>query len=311
MALIVRPRQRAREWAAGLADRQRSENLTLRLPDGRTLGYAEYGAARGKPILVFHGSPGARLQARVAHAPALARNVRIIAPDRPGQGLSTGRPGRVIEDWPDDVRELADALEIGRFAVVGISGGGPYAAACAWRLPGRVNCAGIISGVVPGAGPDLAADLRRRGLGLLNLVLDMPWLLRAIMDLGALPCRRLSRRIFELVRALAPPEDEAVLRRPEVAAALSAGLREAFRSGGQGVADELLLLMRPWTVRLDEIEAPVRLWHGEADSIVPVAMGRLLADTIRHCRAEFVPGAGHYLVFDRIGPILDAMTSGA
>ena len=76
------------------------------------------------------------------------------------------------------------------------------------------------------------------------------------------------------------------------------------------MADELLLLMRPWTVRLEQIQVPVRLWHGEADGIVPVAMGRYLARSIPHCRAEFIPGGGHYLAFDRIGPVLDAMTSG-
>ena len=309
--MIVRPREKVRARPAGSADGHRSENLTVRLRDGRTLGYAEYGSACGEPVLVFHGSPGARLQVRVAHGPALARGIRIIAPDRPGQGLSTGRPGRAIADWPDDVGELADALGIARCAVVGISGGGPYAAACAWRLPGRVSCAGIISGVVPGAGPELAPYLRGRGLGLLNLVLDTPWLMRAIMDLGAVPCRRLPRRIFELVRALAAPEDQAVLGRAEVAATLSASLREAFRNGGQGVADELLLLMRPWSVRLEEIQVPVRLWHGEADGIVPVAMGRYLARSIPNCRAEFIPGGGHYVAFDRIGPVLDAMTSPA
>ena len=98
-----------------------------------------------------------------------------------------------------------------------------------------------------------------------------------------------------------------MLQRPEVAAALIASLREAFRKGGQGVADDLLLLMRPWTVRPQEIQAPVRLWHGEDDHLVPVAMGRHLAAAIPDCRAEFIPGAGHYFVFDHIGPILDAM----
>jgi pimeloyl-ACP methyl ester carboxylesterase len=77
------------------------------------------------------------------------------------------------------------------------------------------------------------------------------------------------------------------------------------------VADELLLLMRPWTVRPEEIQVPVRLWHGEADGIVPVDMGRYLARTIPNCHAEFISGGGHYVVFDRIGPILDVMTSGA
>ena len=80
-----------------------------------------------------------------------------------GSGLSTRRPGRAIADWPDDVRELADALGIERFAVIGISGGGPYAAACAWGLPGRITRAGIISGVAPPDGPGLASGLRRPG----------------------------------------------------------------------------------------------------------------------------------------------------
>ena len=195
--MIVRPRKSAPQSLAGSAEGHRSENLTLRLRDGRRLGYAEYGAPGGRPILVFR-QPWRAAQARVAHAAALARGIRIIAPDRPGQGLSTGRRGRAIADWPDDVGELADGLGLARFAVVGISGGGPYAAACAWRLPGRVSCAEIISGVVPGAGPDLASDLRRRGLGLLNLVLDTPWLMRAVINLGALPCRRLPGRIFDV-----------------------------------------------------------------------------------------------------------------
>ena len=51
----------------------------------------------------------------------------------------------------------------------------------------------------------------------------------------------------------------------------------------------------------------MRLWHGDADGVVPVAMGRYLAAAIPDCRAEFIPGGGHYLVFDRIGPCLDAM----
>jgi pimeloyl-ACP methyl ester carboxylesterase len=306
--LIVRPRKSAREYVARSADRHRScENLTLRLCDGRTLGYAEYGAVGGKPVLVFHGGLGARVQVRVAHAPALARGIRIIAPDRPGQGLSTRQLGRTIADWPGDVRELADALGIARFAVVGISGGGPYAAACASALPERVSRAGIISGVAPGAGHELANGLRRRARGLVSLVLDRPGVTRAVMDLAAVPCRSVPERIFALARALALPADQPTLRRPEVAAALSTGLREAFRQGGQGVADELLLLMQPWTVRLDQIRVPVRLWHGDADAMVPVAMGRYFAQAIPTCRAEFVAGGGHYMVFERIGAFLEAM----
>jgi len=285
------------------------EALTISLRDGRTLGYAEYGLADGRPLLVFHGSPGARLQVRAAHGPALARGLRIIAPDRPGIGLSTRLPGRRIADWPDDVRELADALGLDRFPVVGVSGGGPYAAACAWRLPDRVVRAGIVSGVAPpGHGPRLCSGLRRRERGLVDLGLGTTWLMRAVLAVGALPCRRWTAQVFAHVRALASPADRAILDRPEVAECLIAAMQEAFRQGGQGPADEFLLLARPWTFRPEEIRVAVRLWHGDADRIVPVEMGRYLAAAIPNCQAEFIPGAGHYVVFDRIGPILDAMT---
>jgi pimeloyl-ACP methyl ester carboxylesterase len=284
------------------------EDRTLRLRDGRTLGYAQYGAPDGQPVFVFHGSPGSRLQVRAAHGPALVRGIRIIAPDRPGLGLSTRLPGRQIADWPKDVRALADALGIARFAVIGISGGGPYVAACAWGLPERVTRAGIISGVAPaGHGAEVCAGLPRRERFVVDLGLQNPWLMRAVMASAAAPCRRWTKRLFERVRTLASPADQTILDRPEVAACLIAGMQEAFRQGGQGPADDVMLLARPWTFRPEEIRVPVRLWHGDADAVVPVAMGRHLAAAIPGCRAEFIPGAGHYLVFDRIGPFLDAM----
>jgi pimeloyl-ACP methyl ester carboxylesterase len=285
-----------------------AENLRLRLSDGRTLGYAQYGATDGKPVFVFHGSPGSRVQVRAAHGPALARGIRIIAPDRPGLGLSTRLPGRQIADWPSDVRELADALGIARFAVIGISGGGPYVAACAWGLPERITRAGIISGVGPPApGSAVGSGLRRRERVALDLALARPWLLRAVMSAGAAPARRWTERLYAGIQSLASPADRPILERPDVAECLIAGIKEAFRQGGQGPADELLLVARPWTFRLEDIRIPVRLWYGEADRVVPVAMGRHLAAAIPDCRAEFIPGAGHYLVFDRIGPFLDAM----
>ena len=107
----------------------------LRLADGRRLGFAEYGASGGQPLLFFHGTPGARLVAGFAHQSALRLNVRLIAPERPGFGRSDFQAGRRILEWPDDVAALADALGLERFAVAGVSGGAPYALACAWRLP--------------------------------------------------------------------------------------------------------------------------------------------------------------------------------
>ena len=118
---------------------------TIRLPDGRQLGYAEYGDPKGMPLLFFHGTPGSRL--RLSHIDPLARDlgVRVVAPERPGFGLSDFQPKRTLLDWVHDVEVLADRLRLEHFATMGISSGGPYVAATAYKLPDRVTKAALIS----------------------------------------------------------------------------------------------------------------------------------------------------------------------
>src|SRR3954465_14232198 len=122
---------------------------TIRLRDGRRLGYAEWGGLGGPPVLYFHGWPGSRLEGRLADEAARGEGVRLIALDRPGMGLSDYQPRRRLVDWPDDVLQLATALGLERFAVLGISGGGPYAAVCAWKLPEQLTRAEIVSSLAP------------------------------------------------------------------------------------------------------------------------------------------------------------------
>jgi pimeloyl-ACP methyl ester carboxylesterase len=128
---------------------------TIRLKDGRLLGYAEYGAPEGKPVFYCHGFPSSRLDWPIFDSDAIATrlNARIIAADRPGTGLSDFKSGRQILDWPDDVIELADALQVDRFAMLGISGGGPYAEACALKIPRRLTATAIVCGMGPSEAP--------------------------------------------------------------------------------------------------------------------------------------------------------------
>ena len=122
-------------------------DLTIKLKDGRKLGYADLGNPDANSVVFhFHGFPGSRLEAMLLANKATSE-YRIISIDRPGMGLSDFKKNRTLLDWPDDVIELADALEIDKFAVEGISGGGPYAAACAYKIPKRLTSCGIISGV--------------------------------------------------------------------------------------------------------------------------------------------------------------------
>jgi len=111
--------------------------ITLR--DGRMLAYAEYGSPKGLPIIHCHGTPSSRVEGDLTFSDTLAAElgVRIIVPDRPGMGRSDFQPNRCIVDWPNDVLELASALGLETFAVLGSSGGAPYAAACAALIPTR------------------------------------------------------------------------------------------------------------------------------------------------------------------------------
>ena len=137
---------------------------TIRLPDGRTLGYAETGDPQGTPVLHFHGSPSCRLDATAPEFDAIAERlgVRVLALDRPGVGLSDPKPNRTILDWPADVLGFAEAVGLSRFSALGVSGGAPYAAACALRIPHRLRSVGIACGVAPMDVPDGRQGMSRQ-----------------------------------------------------------------------------------------------------------------------------------------------------
>jgi len=129
------------------SDRRLHQQITL--ADGCTLGFAEYGVPDGIPILFFPGTPSGRLFHHPDESIAVSLGARVITIDRPGYGLSDFQRNRALLNWPDDVEELADALGFDRFPVAGISGGAPYVAACALRIPERLTAAGIINGLGP------------------------------------------------------------------------------------------------------------------------------------------------------------------
>jgi pimeloyl-ACP methyl ester carboxylesterase len=121
---------------------------SVRLPDGRTLSYGEWGAPDGPLVFGFHGGGLSRLAHYGDEAPTRA-GVRLVMPDRPGFGRSDAQPERTLLDWPRDVAELATSLGAARFAVFGASAGGPAALACGFLLPERVAAVGVVCGVGP------------------------------------------------------------------------------------------------------------------------------------------------------------------
>lgn len=122
---------------------------TFQLPDGRVLGYAEYGAPKGRPLFYFHGWPSSRIEFRGLQGDKFASelNVRVIAMDRPGFGISDYKPRYRFTDWPQDVARLADHLGFDRFPILGYSASSPYTLACAHALANRLTAVGVVSGV--------------------------------------------------------------------------------------------------------------------------------------------------------------------
>jgi len=121
----------------------------------RRLGFAEFGRPTGRAIVWLHGTPGARRQIP-AEARALAdeRGLRIVGIDRPGIGSSSSHLYGSIADFTSDLARVADSLGLDRFAIIGLSGGGPYALAGGHGLADRVPVIGVLGGVAPTVGPD-------------------------------------------------------------------------------------------------------------------------------------------------------------
>ena len=279
---------------------------TLRLRDGRRLAYAEYGDPSGSPVMLFHGNPSSRLSWGLIPGSPFRPRLRLIAPDRPGFGHSDFQTGRQLLDWPDDVCELADALGLRRFAVLGVSGGGPATLACAWKIPERLTAVGVVSSPCPADAPGVTEGMSRTNRTLFLLAKRAPALVRLNMSFLAYLART-DRLVERLVYKMADV-DKALVQRPDVRRYLAAGFTEALRQGGAGSAHELVINHgRPWGFALEDIEIGVQLWQGEEDPSVPPAMGRYLAQTIPHCEATFIAGAGHLWIVDHVGDVLDAL----
>ena len=283
-------------------------NKTIKLKDGRMLGYIDLGKSDGMPLFHFNGFPGSRLEVAILADEAIKKNIRVIGIDRPGMGLSDFKKNRTLLDWPDDVVELADALGIDKFAVEGISGGGPYVAACAYKIPKRLTSCGIISGV---ASKDLEIERKMR---IFSVIRIFPWLFKLMIWLQSRGMRNLEKAEKKMKESAKkfPEADRKIFDDPQILSLFVKETAEAFRQGSKGAYYEGKIYIRSWGFNLEDISPKLKvyIWHGEADEIVPVAMGRGMCKLIPNCEGKFYPGEGHYsTIFKYYKEIIDALTS--
>jgi pimeloyl-ACP methyl ester carboxylesterase len=277
----------------------------IKLQDGRSLGYAEFGAPTGKPIFLFNGS-FSRLFYPLDDSISIAANARIITVDRPGFGLSTFQPNRTILDWPKDLAELADALGLDRFAVAGGSAGGPYAAACAFELPDRLTALALVSSLAPWDAPEISKSLTPLYRMFPAIARYAPWLLTFAQWLTL----RFPESAWKQIYARLPECDKDVLKaHPELNTknAILNDVLEINRNGVRGGVWDSILLMGPWGFSPAAITVKTFLWQGEQDLNVPPKMGKFLAKSLPNCTARFVPDAGHLLYMNHWEEIVRAL----
>jgi pimeloyl-ACP methyl ester carboxylesterase len=305
--------------------RETHDNQTFTLPDGRVLGYAEFGHPAGWPLLFFHGFPASRLEGWGAHEIARRCRIRVIALDRPGFGLSTFQPGRQITDWPDDVLSFVKHAKLKRFAVLGGSGGGPYALACAHRLPrDMMSAVGVMAGAPPWEAGRDQMSLSRRAISwtsrntpaALGLTADgLIGLTRWIVTTGLV-----TRQIDSWLESQQQKEEAEKKDKKEtspvgadeqstIAQQRDRLLRIVFDGFAQGsqafVQEARLLSSQSWGFEFEDVSyGPIPIWHGTKDLNAPFPMIKYMAERLPHSVLHEFKGDTHYTIAKHLEQIL-------
>jgi pimeloyl-ACP methyl ester carboxylesterase len=269
-------------------------SLSVRLPDGRRLGYSEYGVADGSPVLFFHGAPGsAYIHADLTEI-AAQRGVRLIGVDRPGYGVSEAHPGGSFLSWADDVAAFTAALGIARFSIIGFSAGTPYALACAYGFPDRVKQVGLVGALVP----SVTQGMPPLVCGLYTLAQTNPDELRKTFSAVA-PS---AAALFDVVSSNVAEVDRKILH--DRASGFESEYARALQGGIEGVASDYLLLAADQGFPVDKIAAEVHLFTGTADQNTPPAMTESFAARLPRSQVHQLQDEGHYILYTHWDEIL-------
>ncbi len=268
----------------------------IELHDGRKVSYAEYGDSTGIPVFYFHGGQESRLSSAFMDVKAREMRVRIVAPDRPGIGLSSFQEDRSLKGYASDIVQLADALNLDHFMVFGLSGGSPHALACAYALPRRVRKVAIVSGAAP-------YSYKGKLKGSWFPIKLVHWFAASESDKnlrGFIERERKAvlekpqKRLKQLQLYLPKPDRQLLNENPEYGIEFIRGSQEAFRQGIEAVVQEWKLYVRDWGFELDEIQQHVSLWYGTKDKMTPVYRGHYLQSVLPQSKLIIRDNQGHF-----------------
>lgn len=268
------------------------------------MGYAEYGDPKGVPVFLLHGNPGSRLSWGLMPDSPFLPNIRIIAPDRPGYGLTDFKKN-ALEHWPDDLRQLADYLGVDQFCLFAPSGGGPYALACAWKIPDRLISVGIFGSVGPNVPEATAGALRSLKL-LWKIANPLFGLVKLQMRLISAMVKNNPDKTLKRLRKLELSEyDKKIFDRPEIQDMFRKDISEAYRQNGIGSAYDTTI-PASWDIPLEEISIKVRIWQAKPDLLIGNMSGYLAAK-IPKTQLEVIPNTGHLWILDHMPEVLRSL----
>lgn len=268
-----------------------------RLPNGRRLHYAEYGAPTGALVLYFHGTPGSHLEVGLIDEELHESGIRLLSIDRPGMGYSTYYGGRRITDWPCDVEDFLAVIGSGDepFGVIALSGGAPYGLAVARAMPERVKHLALVSGHTPPCAPVTPGNSD----DVIELIRSRPRLGRFGLKLVD---RRLERRpekaVQKVVNSWSAADRKLVCSDPLLYRRLLANLHQATACGVDGVARDVALLGSCWGFEVSEAASvPISIWQGGCDRIVTPSMAHYFHERLPGSELTIDPRAGHVTMF--------------
>lgn len=286
-------------------DELKQHECVVRHQDGRAVHARVTGSPTFERVVFYsHGFPASRLEAMIANGVGRELGLTIVALDRPGFGGSDWYRERRLEDWAHDVALVADYLDIRRFAVLGVSGGAPTAIAAAGELMERVTSLSVVSGVAPTYYPKALEGMNLANKVLLKLGRTAPVLGRGTIATIATLWRSSPIAAQLWFRALLPEPDLRICRRPEVSKIMSLAIREGLKQGTRGAITDFELLISDWRHLPGRIRVPSYVWHGDADTYVPIRMGEALAANIPGATFRKVEGGGHFMIVDTLREIL-------
>lgn len=267
----------------------------MTLPDGRDLGFTDGGREDGPVVVYLHGAPGSRLDVSSIQTASWDEGVRVVAPDRPGYGTSSPHPGRAMDHLTRDVAALAEHLGVERFAVIGLSSGGPYAVACAALLPDRVLGCGVVSGVTDMGWPSAWDDYDPNEIEMMRCASEADAAAWAAGHYGADGAGLLTDNSFEWS---AP--DTAFFSDPATGPAFFESCVDALRQGVAGYAQDVWVQGRPWPFAPGDVACPTVVLHGADDTLVPLRHAEHTAAVIPGAALEIRPGHGHVSILTEL-----------